>query len=83
VIRRDQNWRLTATKLDLSGALYGRRPQPSDDIWLRNDDILLIPRKPIQLLSENINQYLTNTLYAIFPQNGLALNFDDFTTLDN
>ena len=83
VLRRDQNWRLTATKLDLSGALYGKRPQPSDDIWLRNDDIVLIPRKPIQLLSENINQYLTNTLYAIFPQTGIALNFDDFTTLDN
>lgn len=80
VMRRDQNWRLTATKLDLAGALYGKRPQPSDDIWLRPSDIVLVPRKPIQRLSEAVNLYLTNTLYAIFPQQGIAFNFDNFTT---
>ncbi len=82
VMRRDQNWQLTATKLDLAGALYGKRPQPSDDIWLRNGDIVLVPRKPIQRFSEAVNQYLTNTLYQIFPQQGIALNFDSFTTIN-
>ena len=81
VMRRDQNWRLTATKLDLAGALYGKRPQPSDDIWLRNDDIVIVPRKPVTRWSEAVNQYLTNSLYAIFPQQGVAFNFDDFTSL--
>ena len=81
VMRRDQNWRLTATKLDLAGAILGKRPQPSDDIWLRNDDIIIIPRKPVQRWSEAVNQYLTNSLYAIFPQQGVAFNFDDFTSL--
>jgi polysaccharide export outer membrane protein len=67
VFRRDQDWRLTATRLDLNGALIGRRPQPSDDIWLRDSDIVLIPKKPVQRLSEAVNLYFSNTLYGLFP----------------
>ena len=81
VFRRDQNWRLTATKLDLAGALLGKKPHPSDEIWLRDSDIVLIPQKPIQRLSEAVNLYLASTLYAIFPQQGVAFDFDDFTSL--
>ena len=81
VMRRDQNWRLTATKLDLAGAILGKRPQPSDDIWLRDDDIIIIPRKPVQRWSEAVNQYLTNSVYSIFPQQGVNFNFDAFTPL--
>jgi polysaccharide export outer membrane protein len=80
VFRRDQNWRLTATKLDLAGALLGKRPHPSDEIWLRDSDIVLVPKKPIKRLSEAVNEYLTNTLYAIYPRS-LLFNFDSFTTL--
>ena len=81
VFRRDQNYKLMATKLDLGGALWGKRPHPSDEIWLRDSDIVLIPKQPIQRLSEQVNRYLTNTLYAIFPQQGVAFNFDNFTSL--
>ena len=81
VFRRDKNWRLTATKLDLAGALLGKKPHPADEIWLRDSDIVLIPQKPIQRLSEAVNLYLSSTLYAIFPQQGVAFDFDDFTSL--
>lgn len=81
VFRRDANWRLIATKLDLNGALNGRRPHPSDEIWLRDSDIVLVPKKPIQLLSEAVSQYLTQTIYAIFPQQGVQFNFDSFEAL--
>ena len=81
VFRRDQNWRLTATKLDLAGALLGKKPNPSDEIWLRDSDIVLVPQKPIQRFSEAVNLYLTSTLYAIFPQQGVAFDFDNFTSL--
>jgi polysaccharide export outer membrane protein len=81
VFRRDQNWRLTATKLDLAGALFGKRPHPADEIWLRDSDIVLIPKKPVQRFSEAVNLYLGRTIYSIFPQQGIALNFDDFTRL--
>lgn len=81
VFRRDQNYKLMATKLDLAGALFGKRPHPSDEIWLRDSDIILIPKQPIQRLSEQVNRYLVSTLYAIFPQQGVAFNFDNFTSL--
>lgn len=81
VFRRDANWQLVATRLDLAAAMFGRRPQPADEIWLRDSDIVLIPKKPIQRLSEAVNQYLATTIYAIFPQQGVAFNFDDFTPL--
>ena len=81
VFRRDANWRLVATRLDRAGALYGRRPQPSDEIWLRHSDIVLIPKSPILRLSEAVDLYLTRTAYAIFPQQGVAFNFDDFQSL--
>jgi polysaccharide export outer membrane protein len=67
VLRRDSNWRLVATKIDLAGAMYGRRPMPSDEIWLRHDDIVIVPKKPVQRLSEAVNQYFTQTLYGLFP----------------
>ncbi|MEM7457410.1 MAG: hypothetical protein AAF456_23955 [Planctomycetota bacterium] len=81
VFRRDQNWRLQATRLDLAGAFYGRRPHPSDDIWLRNSDIIVIPPKPIQRFSDAVNLYLAQTVYAIFPQQGVVFNFDEFESL--
>lgn len=68
VFRRDANWNLVATRLDLAGALFGRRPHPSDEIWLRDGDIVLVPKRPIQRLSETVDLYLTQTLYSIFPQ---------------
>ena len=81
IFRRDANWQLIATKLDLNGALNGVRPFPADEIWLRDSDIVLVPKKPIQRLSEAVNQYLTTTLYSIFPQQGIQFNFDGFQTL--
>jgi len=81
VFRRDQNWQLTATKLDLAGALFGKAPNPSDEIWLRDSDIVLIPKRPIQRMSEAVNLYLSSTIYAIFPQQGVQFNFDNFTNL--
>jgi polysaccharide export outer membrane protein len=78
VFRRDHNWRLTATKLDLQGALFGKSPQPSDEIWLRDSDIVLIPKTPIQRLSEAVTQYFTNTIYRVYPQQAL-FDFDNAT----
>ena len=77
VFRRDANWNLVATRLDLSGALFGRRPHPSDEIWLRDGDIVLVPKRPIQRLSETVDLYLTQTLYSIFPQE-VIFDFNQF-----
>ena len=77
VFRRDANWNLVATRLDLAGALFGRRPQPSDEIWLRDGDIVLVPKKPIQRLSEAVDLYLTQTLYSIYPRE-VIFDFNQF-----
>ena len=67
VFRRDQNWRLMAIKLDLAGGLLGKRPIPSGEIWLRDSDILLVPKTPILRLAEAVDLYFIRTLYGIFP----------------
>ena len=67
VFRRDQNWQLMATKLDLAGGLWGQKPIPSDEIWLRDSDIILIPKSPILRIADAVELYFTRSLYGIFP----------------
>lgn len=81
VFRRDCNWRLMATRLDLAGAVHGFRPQPSDEIWLRDGDIVLVPKQPIQRFADAVDLYFTRTIYAIMPNQGFSLNFDSSNNL--
>jgi polysaccharide export outer membrane protein len=81
VLRRDKNWQLVATKVDLSGALWGHRPNPSDDMWLRHSDIILVPKNPGQRLADFIEVYFGRGLYGIFPTQGFAVNFDGVSRL--
>ncbi|QDT70812.1 Polysaccharide biosynthesis/export protein [Planctomycetes bacterium MalM25] len=67
VFRRGDDWRLMATMLDLRGALYGKRPVPADEIWLNDGDIVLIPKSPIEVADEFIEQVFTRGLYAAIP----------------
>ena len=67
VFRRDKNWRLMAIKLDLAGGLFGKKPIPSDEIWLRDSDIILVPKTPILRLADAVELYFTRTLYGVFP----------------
>ena len=67
IFRRTEDWRLMATRLDLRGALLGQRPAPSDELWLRDSDIVIIPKSPIQRLDELIDLVFTRGLYGIIP----------------
>lgn len=67
VFRRDKDWKLMATKLDLAAGLFGKRPIPSDEIWLRDSDIILVPKRPVQRLADAVELYFSRTLYGIFP----------------
>lgn len=67
VFRRGDDWRLLATMLDLRGALYGKRPGPADEIWLNDADIVLVPKGPIKVANEAIEQVFTRGMYAVFP----------------
>jgi len=75
VFRRAEDWRLLATRLDLNGAINGMRPAPSDEIWLRDSDIVIVPRTPIRRAHDLIGHYFTPGLYSAFPVGfGYSLN---------
>jgi polysaccharide export outer membrane protein len=69
VFRRDDNWRLMATRLDIRGALYGKRPCPSDEIWLRDNDIVVVPKSPVLVVDDAINLLFTRGVYSVVPIN--------------
>ena len=62
IFRRADDWRLVATKLNLAGALYGNHPTPADEIFLRDSDIVLIPKRPIQRVDDIIDLIFTQGL---------------------
>lgn len=84
VFRRGDDWRLLATMLDVNGALYGRRPVPADEIWVNDSDIIVVPKTPITVVDEFVNQFFTNGLYSAFPQFSFGnFNFNNFRSISN
>lgn len=81
VFRRAEDWRLMATKIDIRGALYGRRPIPSDEIWLRDSDVVIVPKQPVKVLNDAIELIFTNGVYSIAPFLSDPVFFSDATTL--
>lgn len=67
VFRRDQDWRLMGLRVNLREGFTARGPLQSDDVWLRDSDVVLIPKRPIVHLADAIELYFTRTLYALFP----------------
>jgi len=80
VFRRGEDWRLMATMLDLRGALLGKRPCPSDEIWIRDSDIVIVPKSPILLMDEFIELVFTRGVYGVMPTS-TTLNFTKLSTL--
>lgn len=73
VLRRAEDWRLISTMLDLQGAVYGKRPTPADEIWLRDNDVVIVPQKPIVRLDNWIEQIFTRGVYAAVPPLNLEI----------
>lgn len=67
VLRRAEDWRLISTMLDLQGAIYGKRPTPADEIWLRDGDVIIVPSKPIVRLNWFVRQVFTEGIYGVMP----------------
>ncbi|TWT30036.1 polysaccharide biosynthesis/export family protein [Blastopirellula retiformator] len=81
IFRRAEDWRLVATKVDIQGALYGKRPIPSDELWLRDSDILVVPKQPILWADEFIELVFTRGIYGVVPFNGISISYNDVTAL--
>lgn len=69
VFRRDDNWNLMATKLDMRGALLGKRPCPADEIWVRDSDVIIVPKSAILLTTDFIELVFTRGIYGVVPFN--------------
>jgi polysaccharide export outer membrane protein len=67
IFRRAEDWRLISTMLDLQGAVYGKRPTPADEIWLRDGDVIIVPDKPITRFNNWVQQIFTDGIYRIYP----------------
>lgn len=67
ILRRDDNWRLIATCIDLSTDLNGECMQTSHDIWLRDGDIVLLPKSTCQRIDDYIDLVFTRGIYGVVP----------------
>jgi polysaccharide export outer membrane protein len=67
VFRRDENWCLKATKINVHRPLYGKDPCPVNDVWLRDNDLIIVPKQRILCADDVINLYFTRGIYAVFP----------------
>ncbi|HEY4233831.1 MAG TPA: polysaccharide biosynthesis/export family protein [Lacipirellulaceae bacterium] len=67
VFRRDENWCLKATKINLRAPLYGQDPCPCNDTWIRDNDLVIVPKERILCADDVINLYFTRGVYAVFP----------------
>ncbi len=67
IFRRAEDYRLVATILDLRGAHLGKDPIPNDEIWLRDGDLIIVPKTPIQRFDDFVQQVFTNGIYGMFP----------------
>ncbi len=67
VFRRDENWCLKATKINVYGPLYGKDPCPVNDVWLRDNDLVIVPKSRILCADDVIELYFTRGVYAVFP----------------
>jgi len=81
VFRRDENWNLMATKLRLARAVWGKRPCPADEIWLRDSDIVLLPKSDLLLSTDFIELMFTRGIYGVMPFQGISINFTKLGTL--
>ena len=75
VLRRAEDWRLVSTMLDLQAAVYGKRPTPADEIWVRDGDVIIVPDKPITRLNNWIRQIFTDGIYGVYPVDFQSVNF--------
>lgn len=81
VFRRTDDWRLIATKLDLRGALLGERPCPADEVWLRDSDIVVVPKSQMMRANDFIELLFTRGIYGVIPMQGISVNFQKLSSL--
>jgi polysaccharide export outer membrane protein len=80
VFRRDENWHLMATKVNVRTSLLFKKPCPEGEIWLRDSDVVLVPKSPILCADDFIELVFTRGIYGVFPMSA-QLNFTKISSL--
>ncbi len=64
-----------ATRVNVRPALYNSRSLQADDIWLRDSDIVIVPKCPLQVIDDYINLIFTKGIYGVVPFQGVSFTF--------
>jgi len=80
VFRRDDNWCLMATTVNLEWALCGKQACPPGEIWLNDSDVIIVPKGPLLVANDFIYQVFTRGIYGVFPFNA-TINFAKLSSL--
>jgi polysaccharide export outer membrane protein len=67
VFRRTEDWGVIATRVDIRQTLLGKTCCPAGEIWLRDSDVVIVPKTHVQLANEFIFQVFTRGLYGVLP----------------
>lgn len=73
IFRRAEDWRMLATLVDLRGMHLAKVPTPADEIWIRDNDLIIVPPTPIKVFDNFVRQVFTEGIYGIFPFNGISI----------
>ena len=79
--RLGSDWRMKAVLLNIEGVLYSERAIPRDEIWLRDSDIVIVPKNAVRVIDDAIQLAMTDGLYSIFPFLANGIFFDNVTRL--
>jgi polysaccharide export outer membrane protein len=67
IFRRAEDWRLVATMVDVRGAMLAKRPNPADEIWVRDSDLIIVPPQPIKVFNNWVKLVFTDGIYGVAP----------------
>jgi polysaccharide export outer membrane protein len=67
VFRRTEDWTLIATRLGIQRPLLGQTPCPADEIWLRDSDLIVVPKSSILQADNFIELIFTRGIYGVIP----------------
>jgi len=76
VFRRAEDWRLVATKLDIRDALLGKKPCPADEIFVRDSDLVMLPKSSLLLAADFIDLVFVRGVYGVMPNQGMSFSFN-------
>jgi polysaccharide export outer membrane protein len=80
IFRRDENWQLMATHVDMNHLRWGSKPCPAGELWVRDSDVIMVPQRPLENANQIIDHVFTRGLYGVLPVN-FQVNFAKLSTI--